>query len=284
MRNIGALTRPSYPIRLRYCCAVLMSMVVAIVCIPAFGDTPATGRWQPLPELWDEFSSEVLDATRWETRNPHYPGKKPALYMSRNVTVKGGMLNLWAKSETVPNAPVGYHSYTTAYVTSKQAVLYGYFEVRARPMNARVNNGFWFYRWTETGTYEIDVFEIGGSAPKHENVVHTNTHVFKGRPEMENDSNRISDPNSWSAGPSRLADGFHVYGFEWDEQELRFYFDGQLIRSKANTVWHVPMHLRFSTETHPDWFGLPTPGELPAAFLIDYVRAWQRVPGTEKRP
>jgi hypothetical protein len=35
------------------------------------------------------------------------------------------------------------------------------------------------------------------------------------------------------------------------------------------------MSLRFATETQPDWFGLPRPGELPGAFLIDYIRVWR---------
>lgn len=243
-------------------------------------DPPPSGRWQPLPELWDEFTGAVLAATHWDTRSPYYPGKKPGMYMAHNVEVKDGMLNLWAQAEPLPNAPAGYRGFSTAYVTSRKTVQYGYFEVRARPMNARINSAFWLYRWTETGTYEIDIFEIGGSTPRHENVVHTNTHVFQGKPEHENDRNRVSDPYGWNA-PLRLADGFHVYGLEWDEQELRFYFDDQLIRRKPNTSWHVPMSIRFTVETHPDWFGLPKSGELPAVFQVDYLRAWRRIPAGE---
>lgn len=254
------------------------------ISLPAQGDTPPNGNWQPMPDFWDEFNGDKLDASRWETRSPYYPGKPPGLYQPQNVTLDKGMLQLWVKPETVANAPSGYHSFTTAYLTTRKTVLYGYFEVRAKPVKARINSGFWFYRWTETGTYEIDVFEIGGTAPKHENVVHTNTHVFKGNPEHENDQNRRSDPQGWSAGNMMLADDFHIYGLEWDEHELRYYFDNALIRRKPNTSWHVPMHLRFSTETHPNWFGLPRSGEVPAAFLVDYVRAWRKVPGGDEKP
>lgn len=256
-------------------CWPLMTLLVAT---SAFADPPPSGKWQPMPELWDEFNGGSLAATHWETRSPYYPGKKPGLYMAHNVEVKGGTLNLWAQAESAPNAPAGYRGYSTAYVTSRQTAQYGYFEVRARPMAARINSAFWLYRWTENGTYEIDVFEIGGTAPRHENAVHTNVHVFKGQPELENDRNRLSDPFAWAA-PQRLTDDFHVYGLEWDEQELRFYFDDQLIRRKANTSWHVPMAIRFTVETHPDWFGLPKAGELPGVFQVDYLRAWRRAPG-----
>jgi beta-glucanase (GH16 family) len=87
--------------------------------------------------------------------------------------------------------------------------------------------------------------------------------------------------NHWSCGgkweaPWRLAEGFHVYGFEWTPQELRFDVDGVCVRSAPNTHWHVPMHLIFDSETMPDWFGLPRHEDLPSFFTIDYVRAWSR--------
>lgn len=256
------------------CIALAITACMAALPVPA--DTPATGRWQPVPELWDEFTDPTLDAARWQTRNPYYPGKKPGLYRPDNVAVRDGRLTLWARAETVPGAPAGYSGYTTAYVTSRQAVRYGYFEVRARPMKARINSAFWFYRWTEDGTGEIDVFEVGGTVPGRENALHTNTHLYRGRPQLENDTNRISDPQTWQA-PVPLSDDFHLYALEWDERELRFYFDNRLIRRKPNIGWHQPMYLRFSAETHPDWFGLPVAGELPAAFEVDYVRAWRKV-------
>lgn len=260
---------------------VALAISTCVASMPLLADTPASGRWQPVPEMWDEFSDATLDPARWETRNPYYPGKKPGLYRSANVAVKDGRLMLWARAETVLGAPDGYHGYTTAYVTSRQPVQYGYFEVRARAMKARINSAFWLYRWTEGGTGEIDVFEIGATVPGREKVLHTNTHLYRGRPRFESDINRISDPQAWTA-PAPLADDFHLYGLEWDEGELRFYFDNRLIRRKPNIGWHQPMHLRFSAETHPDWFGLPAAGELPAAFEVDYVRVWRRVSGGQR--
>lgn len=242
----------------------------------ASADTPSTGRWQPIPELSDEFNGERVDPEKWEVRSAYYPGKKPGLYVPYNTVQKNGFLNLWAQAESPPNPPPGYYGYTTAYVSARQPIQYGYIEVRARPMHSRINCSFWLYRWTETGTYEIDIFEIAGAAPKNENAMHINTHYYKGQPELENDSNRVSSPFTWYAGTTRLADDFHVYGLEWDEDELRFYFDNRLVHSRTNTAWHVPMYIRFSTETHPDWFGLPKPGELPAVFQVDYLRVWRK--------
>lgn len=252
-----------------------LGLILALTILPALADTPPHGRWQPLPALWDEFNGNALDTSRWESRSPYYQGKPPGQYSTRNIDVDQGMLKLWARAETLPNAPSGYHDFTVAHLKSRQMVKYGYFEVRAKAMDARINSAFWLGRWTESGTYEIDIMEVGGASQGHETAVHTNTHVFLGDPALENDRNRLSDPFTFEAS-RRLADDFHVYGLEWDEQELRFYFDNRLIRRKANTHWHVPMHVMLTVETHPDWMGLPNRNDLPRAFLLDYFRAWRR--------
>jgi beta-glucanase (GH16 family) len=36
-----------------------------------------------------------------------------------------------------------------------------------------------------------------------------------------------------------LSADFHIYGFEWNKDWLIWYFDGEEIRRKANTVWHT---------------------------------------------
>ena len=80
----------------------------------------------------------------------------------------------------------------------------------------------------------------------------------------------------WEA-PARLADDYHVYGLEWDRDEIRFYFDGKMVYLLSNTHWHQPLHMNFDSETMPDWFGLPAKETLPSTFSIEYVRAWKRV-------
>jgi dienelactone hydrolase len=85
-----------------------------------------------------------------------------------------------------------------------------------------------------------------------------------------------------------MSDDYHVYGFEWGKDELRFYVDGVLVRSVENTHWHHPLHLIFDSETMPEWFGMPDDKDLPSTFSIEYVRAWKRSgsdrPGSAKLP
>ena len=47
--------------------------------------------------------------------------------------------------------------------------------------------------------------------------------------------------------------------YHWGEPELGYY-------------------LMTDSETMPDWFGMPEDNDLPSNFLVEYVRAWKKVP------
>ena len=83
-------------------------------------------------------------------------------------------------------------------------------------------------------------------------IVNMNLHVFRSPTAKK----YIQRQETWLA-PSPLAEAFHVYGLEWDENSVKFYFDGALVRSETNTHWHQALTLNFDSETMPDWFGLP---------------------------
>ncbi len=251
-------------------------MVVAwgflVTSTGVLADPPKGARWKPIPELTDEFEGKKLDSTKWHDHNPQWKGRKPGFFSRRNVTVRDGKLHLTARAEDLPNLPEGYHTFTTAAVKSKALVLYGYFEIKCKPMKSRASSAFWFYhnqpeRWTE-----IDMFEIGGGAPGHERTVHTNVHVFHTPEEKKH----WSKSGKWEA-PFQLADEYHVYALEWDKESIKFYVDGKVIRSIQNTHWHQPLHMNFDSETMPKWFGLPEKKNLPSTFSIEYVRSWKRV-------
>jgi beta-glucanase (GH16 family) len=138
-------------------------------------------------------------------------------------------------------------------------------------MNSAGSSSFWFYKSTEPWWTEIDVFELGARAKGYERKMNITVHVQK--TPVTTEHQQIGD--AWVA-PADLADDYHVYGFEWDENELKFYFDGMLVRKGKNTDWHQPLTLNFDSETMPEWFGLPDDKDLPSTFSIEYVRAWKK--------
>lgn len=249
-----------------------------------------SGAWQPLPDFCDEFNGTALDSRRWLDHSPVWQGRRPGLFLPRNAQVAGGWLNLTARNETVPGAPEGYHSFTSASVQSRAAVRYGYFEARARAGASRASSAFWFatqaapWTWPQApiphrvpqgdgGCFEeMDVFEICGKGGDEDNVHYMTVHSIQpGVDGMQTLYQAWTPPYRWS-------EGFHTFGFEWTKDRLRWFVDGVLKSEQPNLHWHHPEIMIFDTETM-DWYGMPDPASLPATFSVDYVRAWAKTDG-----
>ncbi len=259
---------------------ILVIFLPLNLCPIVKADPPDRENWKPIPELTDEFNGDKLDTKKWHDHNPRWKGRKPGFFAKHNVSVNDGMLHLTARAESLSALPDGYHTFTTAAVKSRALIKYGFFEIRCRPMDSRASSAFWFYHNTPEIWTEIDVFEIGGAAEGHENQVHMNVHVFHTPTYKGTTKDHLSDADTWIA-PYRLAGEFHVYALEWDENEIKWYVDGDLKRTKKNEYWHQPLHMNFDSETMPNWFGLPKKENLPATFSIDYVRSWKKTSGIE---
>jgi beta-glucanase (GH16 family) len=232
------------------------------------------GGWVRFEPMTDEFEGNELDRSKWVVGLEWWKGRQPALFSEKNVTVSDGKLHLTMRKEKLPPGveKLGYHDYSSAALHSKTRTAYGYFEVKAKPMNSAGSSSFWFQKEdTPNWLTEIDVFEIGGKAKKFEHRYNMNMHVVK----------TPSEKKHWSVGgvwlaPWRLADAFHVYGLEWGKAEIRFFVDGVVVRSVENTHWHQPLYLTFDSEAMPGWFGMPKDEDLPSTFSIEYVRAWKK--------
>jgi len=235
-------------------------------------DQANEGKWTKYELMSDEFDGTELNPDKWYATNPRWLGRQPAYFYPGNVTVSEGQLHLTMRKQEVPEMPKdkGYHTYTSAAVQSKGKVRYGYFEIKCRPMKSHGSSSFWFYDNTPELWTEIDVFEIGGGSPGFEKKYNMNVHVFK----TPTENKHWSSHGQWTA-PSNLADDYHTYGLQWDSETIKWYFDGVLIRWVENTHWHQPLTLNFDSETMPNWFGLPSDGDLPSTYSIEYVRAWK---------
>ncbi|MFN4022838.1 MAG: family 16 glycosylhydrolase [Hydrogenophilus thermoluteolus] len=239
----------------------------AIVWRGAIALAQPPGNWRFLPELSDEFSGATVDTALWLTFLPHYAGRPPGVIDPARVTVANGMVRLETTARDKGR-------FATPLLRARQEVRYGYFEVVARLAPCRVNQAFWFYAWQPDGTREIDVFEMAPGTPGEAHRVHSNLHVYDGDPALENDGNRRSYPQVWSA-PDFDPTQDNRYGFLWSPTELVWWVNGREIRREPNVHFHWPMALTFTGEIHPRWFGVPTTQELPCAMTIDYVRSWQ---------
>mgnify|MGYP001236415418 CR=1 FL=1 len=236
-------------------------------------DQTNRGGWVKYAPLWDDFNGNSLDTNKWIVGLDFWNGRPPAWFNPTNVTVQNGMLCLTMRHEKVPPdmEKLGYTNYTSAALRSQIRTSYGYYEVRARPMNSAGSSSFWFTKdkvpnW---GT-EIDVFELSGKGRNQPHRYNMTTHVFN-TPTVEG---HWQVHGEWEA-PFRFADDFHIFGLEWGKDQLRWYVDGVLVRTQENTHWHNPLLLLFDSETMPEWFGMPDNADLPSTFCVDYIHVWK---------
>jgi beta-glucanase (GH16 family) len=239
-------------------------------------DQQNQGHWVKFDPMWDEFSGPALDTNKWTVGMSWWRGRQPAWFNPTNVFVQEGQLHLRMRKEPVPPAlqSAGYHDFSSAALHTRVRSSYGYYEVKARAMDSGGSSSFWFAvedraAFPQLST-EVDVFELCGKSSQHDRRYYMTLHVTRTPEEQRH----------WQVGthwemPWRPAEAFHVYGFDWRKDELRWYVDGVLVHTVENTHWHEPLYLIFDSETMPEWFGMPNDADLPSTFSVEYVRAWK---------
>ena len=238
-------------------------------------DQPNRGGWVKFEPMWDEFDGPALDTNKWIVGMSWWRGRQPAWFNPTNVSVRGGQLHLTMRKESVPAelAKAGYHDYTSAALHTRARASHGYYEVKARAMNSGGSSSFWFQQEDRAANpkwaTEVDVFELCGQSAKHDRRYYMTLHVTQTPQEK-----RHWQVGSYWEAPWRFSEDFHVFGFEWGREEMRWYVDGVLVRTVQNTHWHQPLFLIFDSETMPEWFGMPADADLPSTFSVEYVRAW----------
>lgn len=297
-----------------------------------FSDPANTGGWVLNREVSDEFDGETIDEARWYIvgkfedgkpvyRHPDKPNKKvwrgraPSQFSGRNYRLENGKLILETRwepdfpfsdeirvpvfGEAMPHANI-----TTACFISRKAFKYGYMEIKSKAADAEVTSAF----WSMGQGFEFDFFELFGD---HRDVqkLDLDRELWWSSRDWNPAVNETGKPvytEHHDLG-FRVADDFHIYGVEWDENGVKYYVDGKLlstVTSSQVTKWarenrqvpadyqgyvaNKPLNLWLDQETFP-WHGIPDSKEdlelnSPAGenedgvvdFAIEYVRVWQK--------
>ncbi|NME72212.1 T9SS type A sorting domain-containing protein [Flammeovirga aprica] len=270
-------------------------------------DPDNEGGWILNKWASDEFNGEELNKGKWWVLGENndyrakWKGRAPGQFAGHNVRVENGELILTSRWDPdydyaletnngcyyggTTEGPDGSKPITQASVMSETFFRYGYMEIRCKAADAPVTSAFW-----TTGYHgEIDMIENYGRRPI-------------GNPENQSDdlerryrTNLISwdpdkdpDHKNWKVEDDmqvRMAEDYYVFGFEWDKEYMKTYFNGKLLRSvtkeelMAKNQWKYdyPHEIWLSSEVFY-WYGLPNKEDLaePAEFKVDYIRVWQK--------
>lgn len=314
-------------------CGLMVLFFLAMNCCGAtqvfpFSDPSNEGGWRLNQEVSDEFDDGAIDEERWYIvgkfdegkpvyKDPDHPGKKvwkgraPSQFSGRNYRLENGRLILetrwepdfpfsdeqqepWGKKDQIER----FENITTACLIGRREFKYGYMEIRSKAADAEVTSAFWA---TGSGA-ELDIFEQFGDH-RQPNKLHMDRELWWSIHDWSRTGHGRTTYTERLDYGFRVADDFHVYGFEWDEAGVKSYVDGKLVteasREKVDAwakekgfepgyVLTGPMHIWLDQETFP-WHGVPdsledlelnspdgekTDGVVD--FEIDYVRVWQK--------
>jgi len=225
----------------------------------------------PVPAGWrlvfaDDF--DRFDDSRWEISTRTVDGSA-GRFAPEGVSVRNGVLTLTASVQ-----PTGDRAYDAAEIRSREPIgtfTYGRFEVRMRAARGSgLLSSFLAYRpvpWDE-----IDLEFLG----RRPTAVEANLDVSP-----------TETPQEVAAFP-RLHDlsfdasaAFHVYAFEWDPTEVRWYVDGALI-DRSNNPGAIPslplrLALKLWPSTDSSRAGPIDASRWPAHARYGWVRVYARV-------
>lgn len=238
-------------------------------------DQSNNGKWKLVGALSDEFDGTELDEEKWFRKNPTWQGMAPVFFSSNNVNVADGTLQLTFREERRPEALPEYENFldfSSASVMAQKRAQYGYFEVRAKPMDIAANSSFGLHTGWDSGkrTHKIGVFELAGRASNRRNQLRMSSDAYR----APGVTNPIKTTSVWYAR-TNVANEFHTYGLQWDEESISWFVDGVIVRKADNKHFHRDSRLTFNCIPFSKEL-LPKTDQLPATFHIDYIRVWQQ--------
>lgn len=215
----------------------------------------------------DEFNGDKLNTKAWvyRTDSKHWSTQLPA-----NVTLANGYLLLNVKKEKAQDK-----EYTGAGIITAQKFGFGYYEASFKiPKGAGWHNSFWLMTHDGSGgtgpkqsALELDICE---NDSKNRSGYTANVHRWRD-PHVQKGTKWIKTPD--------LAEGFHKWGCEYTQKEVKYYFDGQLVQTVDISEYpHTPMNIWLTTIA--SFHGNTTQVDdslLPNVFEVDYVRYYKPV-------
>ncbi len=240
--------------------------------------------------VWhDEFDGDTINPENWtyDIGGWGWGNGEAQYYTSRpeNARVENGLLVIEARFEKMENS---YYTSARLKTQGLQSFQYGRIEARTKvPSGAGLWPAFWMLgsnfensfdengqassNWPDCG--EIDIMEYVGKEP---DLIFGTAHGpgYSGAMGM----------GAWNRQDFMIADDFHTYAIEWDEDGITWFFDDEPYftltpEDVGNREWvfdhefFIILNLAVGG-TFPGPVGLDT--QFPTNYYIDYVRVYQQ--------
>ncbi len=234
--------------------------------------------------VWaDEFNHSALDTNFWTIEvNGHGGGNNELQYYTdkpSNIRFEEGMLVIEAHKEQYLGK-----QYTSARIKTQKKAFWRYGRIEARmklPYGQGMWPAFWMLGenisslgWPKCG--EIDIMEmIGGKA--NDSTVYSTLHwanIENGGHKQHGDTLKLNS--------GKLADDFHIYAAEWDENTIKAYCDSTCfftinINTPEMQAFHKDFFIILNYAVGGNWPGSPDETTVfPQKMLVDYVRVYKK--------
>lgn len=267
---------------------ICISLVLSTTGCSQVAQTPAPTATPIAPiEGWslvwhDEFDAEEIDRQNWtfDIGGGGWGNGEMQYYTDRseNARLENGLLVIEAVQEKYSGS-----YYTSARLKSQglQEFQYGRLEARLKVPEGK---GFWpaFWMlgsnflqvgWPECG--EIDIMEYVGKEPD----------LIMGTLHGPGYSGALGF-SGWNRQTYNIADDFHTFGIEWDEDQITWFYDGEayhtMKREDVGTrpwVFDQPFFFILNLAVGGTLGGMVSPDTVfPSQYLVDYVRVYEKQP------
>lgn len=240
--------------------------------------------------VWsDEFDGAALDPETWffatgDGSEVGLPGgwgnNELQYYLPDNAQLENGVLKITARLETI-----GGLNYTSARLNTEDRFAFKYGRIEASiklPSGQGLWPAFWmlpqdspYGEWAAKG--EIDIVEAVNLDGTNGNEIFATIHYGGEFP-----ANQASSA-TYVPGPD-VTDDFHTYAVEWDEFEIRWYFDGGLYAVQNNwfstaapypAPFDQPFHVLLNLAVGGNFPGFAIDTSVfPATMEVDWVRVY----------
>lgn len=282
------MPRRDHFLSLTFCAAALGT---ALGCATPGGNLPPTIMPTPtaipapagMTLVWhDEFDGPTLDPANWtyDLGGGGWGNGESQIYTQtpENARIENGILIIEARKE--PNDQGGYQ-FTSARLKTLglQAFQYGRIEARLKvPTGKGLWPAFWMLGenfpavgWPDCG--EIDIMEYVGREPNE----------FLGTLHGPGYSGALGPTKSILKDYAIAAD-FHTFAIEWEADEIRWYYDGELYSTYTRQdiepkqwVFDQRFFIILNLAVGGTLGGLVHPDTaFPAQYQVDYVRVFQK--------